>query len=99
MKVRDSELVSELTIAAGQISQCDICGTCLRPEHRVEVLVDLEAEPEVVVQRCRRCARGSVRPETRRVCCVARGRVVGVVGADGRSKLVLPGAAVVDFAV
>ncbi|MFC6720888.1 hypothetical protein ACFQGT_00380 [Natrialbaceae archaeon GCM10025810] len=94
---REDELVSGLTIAAGQVTHCSICGACLRPNHRIEVLVDCEPErPQVVVRRCRACARGSIRPETRRDCLVARGRVLGVVGPDGHSKLILSSASVID---
>lgn len=93
----ESALLSGLPIGAGQVAHCDRCGACLRPNHRVEVLMTIAGtEIDVATTRCRSCARGEIEERTEPPCLLARGRVATSLTADSRSKLVLSGAEVVD---
>lgn len=93
----EDALLSGIPIGAGRLAHCDVCGVCLRPEHRVELLVVIDGtQIDVAVTRCGTCARGSIRPETRRPCLLARGRLLEVCEASGRSHLILSGASVID---
>lgn len=93
----ESALLSGLPIGAGQVAHCDICSTCLRPNHRVEVLVAITGtEIDVATTRCRSCARGELADGTECPCLLARGRVAPALTGGGRSQLILSGAEVVD---
>lgn len=93
----EDALVSGLPIGAGRLAHCDVCNTCLRPGHHVELLVTIDgATIDVATARCKLCARGEIRPETRRPCLLARGRVREVVTATDRSYLIVAGASVID---
>lgn len=93
----ESALLSGIPIGAGQLAHCDICSTCLRPNHRVEVLVTVTGtEIDVATTRCLACARAEIASETERSCLLARGRVAAAVDGAGRSRLILSGATVID---
>ncbi|ELY73211.1 hypothetical protein [Natrinema pallidum] len=93
----EAALLSGLPIGVGQIAHCDCCGACLRPNHRVEVLVTIAGtEIDPATTRCLSCARGSIHSETKRSCLLARGRVAGTVDAAGHSQLILSSASVID---
>lgn len=86
----EDALLSGIPIGAGQVAHCDCCGSCLRPNHRVEILVT------VCGSRCLACARGSLADGTERPCLLAHGRVTPALTAGSRSQLLLSGAEVVD---
>lgn len=93
----EDALVSGIPIGAGQLAHCDVCGACLRPNHRVEVLVILDgAAIDVATTRCDACAKGQIHPQTARPCWLARGRVAAAIGPRDRSRLLLSGASVID---
>ncbi|WP_226043308.1 hypothetical protein [Natrinema sp. DC36] len=93
----EDALVSGIPIGPGQVGHCDVCGACLRPNHRVEVLVLISgSEIDVTTTRCASCSKGELHPETTRACWLARGRLAGAVSASGRSQLILSGASVID---
>ena len=72
----EDALVSGIPIGVGQVGNCDVCGVCLRPNHRVEVLMLIDgSEIDVVTTRCDSCARGQLADQTQRPCWLARGRL------------------------
>ncbi|APX98742.1 hypothetical protein [Natronorubrum daqingense] len=95
----EDALLSGIPIGAGQLAHCDCCNVCLRPNHRVEILVTIVGtQIDVATTRCAVCSQGSLSKETERPCLLARGRVAASVSSSGRSKLILSGASVVDRA-
>ncbi|WP_337653295.1 hypothetical protein [Halomontanus rarus] len=93
----EDALVSGIPIGVGQRANCDVCGADLRPNDRVEVLVLIDGtEIDVVTTRGMCCARGSLRPETRRPCWLARGTLAASIGPGGHSRVILTGASVID---
>ncbi|ELY85055.1 hypothetical protein [Natrinema gari] len=93
----EDALLSGIPIGVGQLGHCDCCGACLRPNHRVEVLVTIAGtEIDPATTRCLSCARGSIHTKTERSCLLARGRVAGTVDGTGHSQLILSGASVID---
>ena len=93
----ESALLSGLPIGAGQVGHCDCCNACLRPNHRVEVLVTIAGtQIDVATTRCAACAREELAEGTERACLLVRGRVAPALTAGGRSQLILSGAEVVD---
>lgn len=93
----EDEFVSNVTIGVGRVAHCDLCNTCLRDGHHVEILVTIDGtRVGIAVTRCKMCARGRIRPETERACLLARGKVCEVVRATGRSYLIVSGASVID---
>jgi len=96
LEIEDA-LVSGIPIGVGQVGHCDCCNACLRPNHRVEVLMLIDgSEIDVVATRCASCARGELHPETSRPCWLARGKVAASIAGNGRSQLVLSGTSVID---
>ncbi|WP_247005166.1 hypothetical protein [Halosolutus gelatinilyticus] len=90
-------LVSGILIGPGRLAHCDRCLACLRPNHRVEVLVLIDGtEVDVVTTRCASCARGELHSETSRPCWLARGTIAASVDGAGQSRLILSGASVID---
>lgn len=93
----ESALLSGIPIGPGQVGHCDCCGTCLRPNHRVEVLVTITGtEIDVAATRCWLCARDELADATERACLLAHGTVAPAVDGDGRSRLILSGASIAD---
>ncbi|QCC57294.1 hypothetical protein [Natrinema thermotolerans] len=92
-----ADLLEWVPIAAGQRCRCDHCGLELAPNDRLEALVVPDGlDAEVVVRRCRHCARGSIRPETARECVLVAGTLAAAVDGRERSRLVLSGTTVLD---
>ncbi len=93
----EDALLSGIPIGAGQLAHCDVCGACLRPNHRAEVLVTIDGSAiDVATTRCAACSKGELHPQTARPCLLARGRVAASIGPNDRSRLILSGATVVD---
>lgn len=96
LKYEDA-LVSGIPIGPGQVANCDVCNVCIRPGHRVEVLLTITGtHVSPATTRCRSCARGELHPDTIRPCLLARGRANDATTQSGRSQLVLSGASVID---
>ncbi|ADB63993.1 hypothetical protein Htur_5106 (plasmid) [Haloterrigena turkmenica DSM 5511] len=93
-----ADLVEWIPVAIGQRAQCDHCGQTLRPNDRLEALVTATGsfDTELVVCRCGRCSKGSLRDGTERPCLLVRGRLAASVDAGGHSRVVLSGAEIVD---
>lgn len=93
----EDALVTGIPIGAGQLAHCDLCGACLRPNHRVEVLVLIHgSQIDVATTRCHACSKGELHPQTQRACWLARGRLAASIGPNDRSQLILSGASVID---
>lgn len=93
----EEALVTGLPIGPGQVAHCDCCNVCIRPGHRVEVLLTITGTHiSPATTRCRSCARGELQPETTRSCLLVRGRANDANSESGRSQLVLSGAEVID---
>ncbi len=90
-------MATGIPVGPGQVAHCDLCGVCLRPNHRVEVLFVIHgADITPVVTRCAHCAKDELHPQTARPCWLARGRLAASIGANDRSQLILSGAEVID---
>jgi len=90
-------MATGIPVGPGQVCHCDLCGVCLRPNHRVEVLFVIRgADITPVVTRCTSCARGELHPQTTRPCWLACGRLAASIDATDRSQLILSGAEVID---
>jgi len=83
-----------LAVAVGQRTLCDVCGLELKPNDRLEALV--VPDGDVVVRRCRHCARGAIRPETQRECALVAGTLAAAIDGAGHSRVVLGGVKVID---
>jgi len=89
-------MATGIPVGPGQVAHCDLCGVCLRPNHRVEVCSYQRRDIEPVVTRCAHCAKDELHPQTARPCWLARGRLAASIGANDRSQLILSGAEVID---
>jgi hypothetical protein len=97
MNLDPADLLEWVPVAVGQRLRCDHCGLELKPNDRLEALVTADGlEAEVVVRRCRHCARGSIRPETERECVLVCGALAAAIDGRNRSRVVLSGTAVID---
>ncbi len=84
-------------VAVGQRTLCDHCGLELKPNDRLEALVVPDGDDgDVVVRRCRHCARDNIRPETQRECLLVAGTLAAAIDGAGHSRVVLGGATVID---
>ena len=84
-------------VAVGQRTLCDICGLELKPNDRLEALVVPDGDDgDVVVRRCRHCARGSIRDGTARECALVAGTLAAAIDGAGHSRVILSGAEIVD---
>ncbi|WP_455448154.1 hypothetical protein [Natrinema thermotolerans] len=94
---RERAMLRGVPVGVGQTALCDACGRTLRPNDRVEILVDVEGTViDFASTRGPCCARGELAAETTRDCWLVAGRLAISHDHKMRSELVLSGAAVID---
>ena len=94
---RERAMLRGIPVGIGQTAVCDCCGRTLRPNDRVEVLVDVEGTVfDFATTRGACCARGELSDETTRDCWLVAGRLASSHDGKMRSEVVLSGASVID---
>ncbi|OLZ39056.1 hypothetical protein A6E15_19455 [Natrinema saccharevitans] len=96
LECRERAMLRGIPVGVGQTALCDGCGRTLRPNDRVEILVDVEGTViDFATTRGPCCARGELPSETTRDCWLVSGRLATSHDHKMRSELVLSGASVI----